>query len=179
MLCFYLALIDDVKDQEKFQMIYDKYRLLMIYTAKNIFNDNRLAEEAVQEAFIKIARVVGQIEDIDSHKTKNFTVIITRNTCLDILDKENRHRGLVNFDDVVNVSPSVNVEMQIIENKELLDIIKELPEEDRNVILLKYYYEFSEKEISALLGISYDASRKRLQRARKKLEKPLEKWRRQ
>lgn len=45
-----------------------------------------------------------------------------------------------------------------------------LKDDDREVLFLRYFDELSELEIARQLGISYDAARKRLQRARDKLE---------
>lgn len=179
MLAFYLALIDEKEDQEKFEKIYNKYRLLMFATAKKIFNDNRIAEEAVQESFIKIAKVVGQIAEVDSHKTRNFTVIITRNTCLDMLEKEKRHTGLLSFDEIQSFDATENFNLAEIEKSVLLNIINKLPQEDSDIILMKYYYDYKEKEIAKFLGISYQAARKRVQRAKEKLAKYLESWERE
>lgn len=177
MLLFYLALIDEKENKEKFEKIYYKYRILMFATAKNIFSDNRLAEEAVQESFIKIAKVVEHIDDVDSHKTRNFTVIITKNTCLDILEKEKRYKGVVSFDEIQSYDATENFDLETIEKKEFVKIIGNLPDEDRDIILMKYYYDYKEKEIADLLGISYQAARKRMQRAKQKLAKYLESWR--
>ena len=177
MLLFYLSLIDEQEDKEKFEKLYYKYRILMFATAKNIFSDNRLAEEAVQESFIKIAKVMGQIGDVDSHKTRNFTVIVTKNTCLDMLEKEKRHTGIISFDEIQSYDATEDFDLASIEKKDFIRIIGNLPDEDRDIILMKYYYAYKEKEIADLLGISYQAARKRVQRAKDRLAKYLVSWR--
>ena len=53
MLAFYLNLIDNEEDKSKFQMIYDLYFNSMMYTAYDIMQDQYLAEDAVQEAFLQ------------------------------------------------------------------------------------------------------------------------------
>ena len=55
MIALYLSLIDTPSDKTKFILLYEKYRRLMHYTAKEILKSDKLAEEAVQEAFIRIA----------------------------------------------------------------------------------------------------------------------------
>lgn len=177
MLAFYLALIDEEEDKQKFEKIYNKYRILMFSTAKTIFTDDRIAEEAVQEAFIKIAKNINQIEEIEGHKTRNFTVIITKNTCLDMLEKEKRHSGIASFEDVRELDASEDFDFNNIDKREFLNIIKGLSEDDRNIILLKFYHSYKEKEIAELLGISYSAMRKRMQRAKAHLGLLLEDWR--
>ena len=136
MLSFYLALIDDQQDQDRFEKIYHKYRILMFAVAKQIFGDNRIAEEAVQEAFIKIAKIVDQINEIDSHRTRNFVVIITKNTCLDILEKEKRHKNLISFDEIKDFDATESFDLKSIEKNEILKIVNKLSTEDRDIILM-------------------------------------------
>ncbi len=51
MLPIYLALLETEEEKQKFGLIYEKYRKLMHWVAKGILNDDRLAEDAVHEAF--------------------------------------------------------------------------------------------------------------------------------
>ena len=177
MLAFYLTLIDDKQDQEKFERLYNKYKNLMFTVAQDILKNKVLSVDALQETFIKIVKIVNKIEDIDSHRTKNLAVIITRNTCFDMLDKEKRHRGLISFEDVKDTDAFDNFDLSSIEKKEIVKAIHKLSNEDSDIIMLKYHYDFSEKEIAQLIGISYGATRKRLERARVKLAQLLEEWR--
>ena len=49
--------------------------------------------------------------------------------------------------------------------------MERLPSIDRKILLLKFYGNYTGKEISALLGIEYENVKKRSQRALKKLTK--------
>lgn len=49
MLGFYLALIDQPNDKEKFTEIYKTYRILMYKTAMSITHNEALANETVQD----------------------------------------------------------------------------------------------------------------------------------
>ena len=51
----YMSLIDSAEDQSKFEKIYLKYRNLMFYIANRILNSSQDSEDAVHNAFIKIA----------------------------------------------------------------------------------------------------------------------------
>ena len=48
-----------------------------------------------------------------------------------------------------------------------------LNDTDKTILQLKYIYEYSDKEISGLLGVSYKAVGNRLYRAKKNLQKLL------
>lgn len=56
MLLFYMSLIDNDDDRTKFEILYNKYRKRMVYTAYSVLGNNEDAEDAVHDTFIKIAR---------------------------------------------------------------------------------------------------------------------------
>lgn len=55
----YLMMIDGEEEKRKFVILYEKYRCLMLKVACNILQDNFLAEDAVHDAFMKIAGNIG------------------------------------------------------------------------------------------------------------------------
>ena len=57
---------------------------------------------------------------------------------------------------------------------DLRGALQRLPEDFRELVLMKYFYEFSIKEISQITGSSEGAVRTRLCRIRKLLKKDLE-----
>lgn len=65
----YLAMIEGPEERSKFEQIYEKYRALMFYRAKQILRDDRDAEDAVHEAFVRVA----------NHIEKNFRPGVSKN----------------------------------------------------------------------------------------------------
>lgn len=172
MLSFYLSLVKTEEERSKVEALYDKYRSLIKYKAFKILRDDGLAEDAVHEAFLKIIRHLDGIEEISGHKTKMFIVLIAKHSALDIQRKEKRAQAY-NFDDY---ECSYGVENDIMEKmaiKEIFSIINSLPEIHRDVLLLKVYHDLPDKDIADILGISNQAARKRVQRARDALKKLL------
>lgn len=51
MLAFYLSLIDDESDKQKFERIYNNYYNVLLNTAYGILKERQSAEDAVHEAF--------------------------------------------------------------------------------------------------------------------------------
>ena len=68
MIAIYLSLIDE-NDMSRFEKIYYKYKNLLFYIANGILPDITDAEDAVQEAFIRIAKNMDKIEDTESVAT--------------------------------------------------------------------------------------------------------------
>ena len=171
-LLFYLSLLDTEEEKSKLEKLYYQYKALMKYIALDILKDYSMADDAVHEAFIKLTRHLYGIDEIDSHKTKAFIVIVIRSVSLDMIDKEKRSKviSLCEVTDFLRADDSIT---ENIEAKEICEKIMLLPDIHRDILNLKIYYEYPDKEIADLLGISHQAVRKRLQRARMALEKLL------
>ena len=168
MLGLYLALIDTPEEQSKFVVLYEKYRKLMHYVAMDILHNDSIAEEAVQEAFMRIAKNFHKVGDVDSKETKNFVAVIAKNVAKSMLKKENKYadEGFLNFEDTLNVQDMI---FSKVRNIELISRILQLPETQRNVIYLYGIYGYSYREIANLLGRTEASVRKQMQRARESL----------
>ncbi len=169
MIALYLSLIDTPSDKTKFILLYEKYRRLMHYTAKEILKSDKLAEEAVQEAFIRIAKNFNKINQIETAATKKFTVIITRNAALTMLQQEKKHTS-DNIADYENTLHKNDTTFEKIKNNELIKNILKLPEIQRNIMYLYAIYGYSYREIANLLNIKESTARKNMQRAREALK---------
>ena len=175
MLLFYLSLVETQEEKSKLEKLYYEYKGLMKRIALDILKDEDNADDAVHEAFIKLTRHLKGIDEIQCHKTKSFIVIIIRSVSLDMLDKEKRNK-IYHFNDIGEVADKTDNIFENIELEELVSLLEKLPEIYRDIIELKIYYELSDKEIADILGISHQAERKRLQRAREAFEKLLTEW---
>lgn len=63
MLGFYLALIDEPSDREKFSEIYASYKNMMFGVAMSVLHNEALASEAVQDCLLKIAEIIGDMTE--------------------------------------------------------------------------------------------------------------------
>lgn len=170
----YLTLIDSESDKQRFVLLYEKYQKLMFYVAKKILDDDYMAEDAVQEAFLRIAKNFSKINQIDCPQTRKFVVIITRNTSINLTKQRFDFDDLNQFDDV-ELSKEDDSLFSYIEHSVIKQCILNLPEQYRDVLYLYHLYGFSFKEISSLLGITTETAKKRAQRARSILRVNLEK----
>lgn len=159
----------------RLERLYNEYRELMYKVAYNVLNDKFAAEDAVHQAFIRVANNLHKISENDSHKTRNFLVIIVRNVALDIYNK----RGKDNFTELTDElsSEDNSVENIVIseENlKRLISLICELKPIYQEALMLRYSQGYSNSEIAALLSIEETTVRKRIERAKTQLLKLLE-----
>ena len=65
----------------------------MFYIAQEILKDEQLSEDAVQEAFLRIAKNFHKVGEILRPETRNFTVIITKNVALTMLKLKQNEIG--------------------------------------------------------------------------------------
>ena len=181
MLAIYLMAIDTPADKSKFETLYIKYEKLLFYVAFDILKDHHLAEDAVNNAFIRIIDNLDKIDKIDCPQTKRFVVIITKNICLDMLRKKNRHNETIidisesqAFLDSVDSAQSAQDEffMQFDMNSIKQAFHKLQP--DYQMAL--YYHAIlgeSINKVAELMGVKPEAAKKRIYRARKALRTML------
>ena len=89
MLNLYLTLIDTDEDKLRFTALDQQYRHLMFYIAREVLCDEHLSEDAVQEAFLRIAKNFHKIGEIPCPKTRNLVVIITKNIAITMVSHNN------------------------------------------------------------------------------------------
>lgn len=172
-MLIYLSMIDDEDDRHKFENLYNTYKQLLFYIANKILRDEYLSEDAVHISFIKIAKNINKIDTIDSRKTKSFITIITKRTAIDIYRKYKK-QNIISFEEYCS-DTDVDILCNDSEDSDtyLIEAISKLPEIYKEVFILKYRHDFSNKDIAKILNISKDTIEKRIQRGKKKLQSIL------
>lgn len=168
------------KQQANYQKIIFEMHYERVYQAAYfVIKDKYLAQDVVQETFIKAFQKMDTLQD--GNKLGAWLGTIATRTAIDFLRKVKRRNDLP-FEDVYIDEERLDDQMPSIEDKieyqffekNILENIRLLePPEYREVILLKYEYELQDKEIAEALGISVAAAKSRLHRARKKLKSIL------
>ncbi len=154
-------------DSAEYDRIAEKY-LDSVYRATLTYCKNKEnAEDAVQNAFIKLFSTDTQFND-DEH-IKRWLIRVAVNECKnDFLSF--RRRNVVSIEDLES-EPSYTDETG--EKRELFQMVASLPQNYRTVIYLYYYEGYNVKELSEILNISESNAQNRLMRARKKLQELL------
>ena len=168
----YLAIIDSPEGKLKFEVIYERYKNLMFYTANRVLGDTRDSEDIVHDAFLKVIKIIDDIDDPNSPQARCLIVTITENKAIDLYRKR-KSKTVVPFEEEYIGVPEQSMIDQIEENDRLVKAIALLPGKYREVLLLKYSHGYSMDEIAMILSMSKENVKKIIQRARKKLEKQL------
>ena len=153
-MLFYAALIDDPKEQSRFVALYEGYRKQMYYTALRILQDQTLAEDAVHNAFLGIARSMKRVPQGNGDEVRAYVLTCAKNAALTIRWKESRQTQLTQ--ELIEVIPdgaSAYEEFEKSEDYErLLKSIRRLSPIYRDVLLMHYVYELDLDEISVKLS---------------------------
>ena len=185
MLGFYLALIDEPSDREKFSEIYASYKNMMFGVAMSVLHNEALASEAVQDCLLKIAEIIGDIPPVKnnqqllpesgkSRKLKAFLIITARNKAINKLRAEH-YENLEPLGENEPVSDNaLNGIMSEIGYKRLVDEVGKLDSIYRDALTYRLVYEYSTEEISDLLGLPMRTVETRIYRGRKLLRERLE-----
>ncbi|MCG8409027.1 MAG: sigma-70 family RNA polymerase sigma factor [Phycisphaerales bacterium] len=137
-------------------------------------NDNALAEDVAQDIFTKLIHV----EDLPTGAVKPWLYKVARNRCLDILRRHQRspthNRPIRTGFDAAKDTAGPRTRMAREERREQIrEIIEQMPEDYRSVLMLKHFEGFSRAEMAETLGVSEIAVKGRLVRASEYLREQL------
>lgn len=164
----YMQMIDAAEDKSKFAYLYRSYRGLMFYVANRILRNERDAEDAVQEAFIAVAKNISKISLENANKTRGLMVVIVERKALNIL-RSNRRRSEQTFDEAYFVSYMPEPEGA------LGAAMLRLKPKYREVLYLKFYCGCSGAETARMLDMSEGMVRQTVMAAKHALREELAK----
>ena len=159
-----------ITKDEKLEELVGRYQTSLLRVCFTFLHDRSLAEDAVQETFIKVYQSFDSFHGDSSEKTWIFRIAM--NTCRDML----RGRWFRFVDRRVDLSqlPEQTAQMET-GDKEIMTAVMELPVKLREVILLCSFEGMTTYEAAESLGITQQAVSSRLKRAKEKLKKELKK----
>ena len=172
MLYFYLSLIESPEEKVKFEQLYLEYREYLLRIAQDILRNEYDAEDVLHQAFIRIAHNMGNIEEVTSHQTRNYLVIIVKGLSLN-LSKKNRKADVVPFEGIYELEDDFVLEDDMLKqmrDESLQETLRKLPSAHRDILYLMYFADLPVKDIARGMDLSISATKKRLERARYALQ---------
>lgn len=163
-------------DERAFEELVEQYRERVYRVAWRILRDDESAEDAAQEAFIKVFRNIRRFEERSSLYTWIYR--ITVNIALNKL-KRDKFRRMLPLGDMIkrDTRPSADPERAALGSEvaeRIEEAVKTLPEKQRAVFTLRFYEELSHREIADIVGCSEGTSKANYFHAIRKLRKLLE-----
>lgn len=152
-------------DAETFKKEFLPYHQKLYRIAYRIVQDTASAEDMVQDTFIKLWNKREDMSNIEN--TEAFAIIILRNTCLDFL-RRTKNEYHLEYDMEIPETASLSKEIdQRDEAQNIKYLINKLPDQQRQVMMMKHWDGYSDEEIEQATGLSGGNIRVILSRARK------------
>ena len=158
-------------DKNFFIQICNDYQQLLFKKSNEILQNVTDAEDAVQEACIRIEKNLDKIHNLPDDIRAIYCVNIVKNISLDMLRKK-KSRHTANIADLRSVADSVSIEETVIEKctvDEIKKAMRKLAEKDYELLYLYLFKELQPIEIAEIMHISPENVRVSIHRAKKKL----------
>ena len=165
-------------DEEAFGKIYDKYVDEIFRFALMRLNTKEEAQDIASEAFLKAWQYITLSEKrVDNIRALLYR--IARNLIIDNYrsrGKEVQAFDQKQFEELVDLS--FNLEESVLKKddiREVFSVLDDLPEESRDLVMMRYSQDLGISEIADILGKNSGAIRVALHRAIKQLKSILKK----
>jgi RNA polymerase sigma-70 factor (ECF subfamily) len=149
--------------------LVDQYAGALYRVAFSVLRNPADAEDAVQEAFLRVLRHRDTLGEVRDHRV--WLIRIVWNI---VLDRKRRAKTRPETDDVADLArvlPSKGLSAEELaaaaqHHAHVLACVDQLPEKERQVLVLSAFEELTSVEIAAVLDITESSVRSRLFRAR-------------
>jgi RNA polymerase sigma-70 factor (ECF subfamily) len=161
-------------NKEAFGKLIEAYQSPVFNLAYRMLGNADEAEQAAQEAFI---RAWTRLDSYDSaHKFSTWLLSITSNYSIDQIRK--RRAQLLSIDGPLPAHPALmsggeaSPEVHVVEDERqeaVQQLLNTLPDDYRQAVVLRYWYDMSYDEIAEVMDTSVSAIKSRLFRARRQM----------
>ena len=148
--------------------ICTKYGDRLYAAAFNITRQRQDAEDAVQEALLRLFRSDKEFESEEHVKAWliRVTINVAKSTCASFW-----HKNKVPYEDYMDEIP-----FEEESDRDLMEAVLSLPDKYRIIVHLYYYEGYKTREIADILKLSENTVKTRLLQSRKLLKAKLEGW---
>ena len=164
-------------DLNGLESLVHRYQVQAVQAAYLIVHERGLAEDVAQSAFVKVAERIHQFDEGRPFAPWFFRIVL--NDALKVAKKQQRALPLEErLDETTSslakwlIDPALSPE-QLLEEKEartnILKAIQSLPPEQRSTVVMRYFFELSEADMSTKLDRPLSTIKWWLRDARKRL----------
>ena len=166
---------NSAKDIIEFTLIYNRHKSRLYFYIYKMVNDKMIAEDIIQNVFIKYYENMSNIREKEYVASWIYTT--ARNEIFSLFRKKLRKsEEIVNEDYEFPAENNLAVEYENIELKKIImNELELLPQEQKEVYLLREYSGLSYKEIADIQQIDEELVKSRLFKTRQKLIKRVSK----
>jgi RNA polymerase sigma-70 factor (ECF subfamily) len=169
-------------DESALEILINRHKQKIYSFIYSKVYDRDVAEDIFQDTFIKVIRTLKRGAYNEEGKFLPWVMRISHNLVIDFFRKSNRMPKFDNTDEFnifsVLSDNSLNAENSIIKEQVETDVrrlVEELPQDQKEVLLMRIYEDLSFKEISDKTGVSINTALGRMRYALINLRKIIDK----
>ncbi len=163
-----------------FEKLVDKYKTRVYTTIFMIVKDQGVAEDLLQDVFVKVVQTLNSDRYNEEGKFQPWLMRIAHNLAIDHFRKMKRYPSIL-MEDGSNVFNTLNFAEENVEDLKVKDethalvrqLIDELPENQKQVLIMRHYMDLSFQEIAEQTGVSINTALGRMRYALINLRKKL------
>jgi len=159
---------------EVYAVLVERYQEMIYNVAYRMIGDSEAARDIAQESFIAAYTSLRNFRH--GSKFSTWLCSIVMNRCRDHLRSQKQMVPLDDISELVAKGPNPEVILSDKQTaKDLQAALRAMPEDYRQVIVLKHFEDLDYREMEAILGVSANALKVKTYRAREWLKKYIEK----
>lgn len=160
-------------DMQAVTVLYDRWKNGLFRFCLRMVRDEAAAEDIIHDAFVKMIRLNGSVNNPASLRSWMYTVV--RNESLTFLDREKKLRPLNDHDEeIIDTEPEGTTQENQEQMNRIAAMLDRLHPHYKEVLLLREYESMNYHEIAAVTGTTVSSVKSRLFKARRALYKYLE-----
>jgi RNA polymerase sigma-70 factor (ECF subfamily) len=160
-------------DNTAFDVFLSRYKSSIYSYIFFIVHNKDLAEDIFQETFVKVIMTIKQGRYVENGKFKAWNTRIAHNLIIDNYRQERSENTISNDDVEVDLFNNIKlgegtIEDNMVRHQVLLDVkklVQHLPDNQREVLEMRYYQALSFKEIADITGVSINTALGRMRYA--------------
>jgi RNA polymerase sigma-70 factor (ECF subfamily) len=169
-------------DENAFGILVEKYKHRIYTTIYLVVKTEEVAQDLMQDTFIKAIKTLRGGRYNEEGKFLPWILRIAHNLSIDYFRRERRYPNVV-FEDGSRVFNTLNFSEDSVEtlqikresHEQLRSLIKCLPEQQREVLVMRHYEDMSFQEIADATGVSINTALGRMRYALINLRKMMSK----
>lgn len=163
-----------------FDLLVDRYQGRVFTTIFLIVKDQKVAEDLLQDVFVKVVQTLQSDRYTEEGKFQPWIMRIAHNLAIDYFRKSKRYPTIL-MEDGSNLFNSLKFAESTIEDLRIKEdtielvkrLIEELPEAQKEVLVMRHYMDMSFQEIAEKTGVSINTALGRMRYALIHLRKKM------
>lgn len=157
--------------EQALEVLINRYKDKVYTSVYMLVKDKYLAEDIFQDAFLKMIKTIKDGRYAEQGKFLPWAIRVAHNLCMDHFRRSRMQIPITLPDgqDIATLFGAGDMVADGIEKRQVHDsvrkLVEELPDEQREVIVLRIYADLSFKEISELTGVSINTALGRMRYA--------------